>query len=373
MNNHQQAWILPLAGSLFLAAASASAAEPPPLERVYLDSTNRLTGSIRFGLNISGKFTSPGGSLNPNRPAGNGQHTPHGNQYNYDDGYVYPDNTGSHDGMTWFWGYNNASQLNASGPNSIDFHHTTAPGLPGSNSGDDSPYVGCEITYDYELGRSDYGLEDKDGWNHFRFGIEGAANFMPINFNSGGSYNTSLNTTTTTYGYTPGTTPPGAPYQGPFNGPGFVINSVASGSSPSVIPGATVNVQQHFDSTLWGFRLGPYLESPVTENFAMHITGGLAVGILSASANWKETVSLQAGSLPSGVPATTSGSGDDTSVLWGYYFGADAVYRFDEHWAVDLGVQYQDLGTYTHNFGGRMAELDLSHSLFLQAGVSFSF
>ena len=95
----------------------------------------------------------------------------------------------------------------------------------------------------------------------------------------------------------------------------------------------------------------------------------MAVGILNASANWKETVTLDGG-LGS---TTSSGSGDDTSVLWGYYFGLDAVYQFNEHWGVDVGVQFQDLGTYDHNFGGRTAELDLSQSVYVQFGVSYSF
>src|SRR6516162_3527482 len=111
MNHNQTVWMLPLAGSLFLVAASTRADEPAGLERDSLDSTNRLTGSVRFGLNISGKFTSPGGSLNTRAPMRNQQHTGHGDRYNYDDGYVFPDNTGSHDGRTWYWGYNNPSQL----------------------------------------------------------------------------------------------------------------------------------------------------------------------------------------------------------------------------------------------------------------------
>ena len=371
MNKNQKIWMLPLAGTLFLAGASAHADEPAGLERVSPETPNRLTGSVRFGLNISGKFYNPGGSLNPNVGPGFGQRTGKGDPYNYDDGYVLTDVSGNQGGMTWYWGYNNPSQLNASAANSIDFHDTKALALPGSNSDDNSTYTGCEIAYDYELGVSNYGLDDKAGWNHFHFGIEGAANFMPINFDTGGSYNTLLTTTTTSYGYTPGTTPPTAPYQGSFNGPGFLLNSSPLSSPVSTSQGATVVTSQHFDSTLWGFRLGPYVESPVTEHFFLHITGGLAAGILDASANWNETVT--GASLPSGVPARVGGSGDDTSVLWGYYFGADAVYRFDKHWGVDIGVQYQHLDNYNHDFGGRKAELVLDHSLFLQAGINFSF
>lgn len=365
MNMNQKNWMLPLAGTFLVAAASARAAEPAPLERAYLDSTNRLTASLRFGLNISGKFKNPGGSLNPHFKGGSSRRTPEGDRYNYDDGYVLTDNTGNVGNQTWYWGYDNASQLNVHGADTIDFHRDTAPGLPGSSGGDDSPYLGCEVAYAYELG-----VQDCGGQNHpLRFGVEIAASFMPINFNSGGSYNSSLNRETDTYGYTSGTTPPTAPYQGSFNGPGFLLGSTPTHQPATTIPGATIDAHQSFDSNLWGFRLGPYLETPLTEKLSLHFSGGVAAGLLDASASWSETVTIPGG----GGSTTSKGGGDDTELLWGYYFGADAVYRFTERWGLDVGVQYQNLGTYSHNFGGRVAELDLSRSLFVQAGVSFSF
>lgn len=360
MNKKSKTWMLPVAGSLVFAAAAHAQQPPPHLER-YLDSTNRITGSLRFGLNISGKFKGTGSSLNPNAPA-SGRRTAKGDPYNYDDGYVLTDASGNAGHQTWYWGYDNSSQINASGANTIDFHRNTASGFPKQNSGDDSPYVGCEITYNYELGV-------KEDWHHLRYGLEAAANYMPINFNSGGTYNTTLNQTTDTYGYTPGTTPPGAPYQGGYGGPGFVINSQRLGSSTTSVPGATLEAHQNFNANLFGFRLGPYLETPLSEKFSLHTSGGFALGLLDASASWKETLTLPGG----GGIITTRGSGDDFDVLYGFYAGVDALYQFNESWGLDVGVQYQDLGTYNHNFGGRTAELDLSRSIFVQVGVSYSF
>lgn len=353
--------MLPVAGSLLFAAAANAQQPPPHLER-YLDSTNRLTGSLRFGLNISGKFKGVGSSLNPGAPA-SGRRTPHGDPYNYDDGYVLTDVSGNAGNQTWYWGYDNSSQVGASGANTIDFHRNTASGFPkNGSSSDDSPYVGCEVTYDYQLG-----VDDK--YHPLRYGIEAAANFMPISFNSGGTYNTSLNQTTDTYGYTSGTTPPGAPYQGGYGGPGFVLNSQRLGSTTTVVPGATLEAHQHFDGNLFGFRLGPYIETPLSEKFSLHASGGFAAGLLDASAHWKEILTLPGG----GGSITTHGGGDDFDVLYGFYAGLDALYQFNERWGLDVGVQYQDLGTYDHNFGGRTVELDLSRSVFVQVGVSYSF
>lgn len=361
MKNKTKLWVGPVAGSLLI-AASARAAEPAPqLERVELSSTNRLTASLRFGMNIKGSFKLPGGSLNPRGLAANGRLTRNHDRYNYDDGYVLIDNSGNYGDMTWYWGYENAGQVNASGPDSIDFHRATATGLPAECPDNDSPYAGVEIAYARELG-----VNDK--YHPLHFGLEGAFNYMPVDFSSGGNYRTTLNQRTDTYGYTSGTTPPGAPYHGSYSGPGFLLSDQYT-TATTLTPGTLVQAQQHFYANLWGFRLGPYLETALTEKLALHLSAGVSLGIVDARADWRESVILPGGS----VYSAGSGSGTDASVMWGCYAGADAVYRFNERWALDVGIQFQDLGIYKHNFGGREAQLDLSRSLFLQAGLSYSF
>ena len=363
MSKNHKVWLLPVAGTLFLATAATTPQPPPPLERDYLDSTNRITGSIRFGMNIHAKFLNPGGSLNPHNTGGTGQRTRGGKLFNYDDGYVLTDISHNFGGQTWYWGYENAGQINESGPNTIDFHHVTAPGLPGEIPAGDSPYMGAEITYDHQLGV-------KDDWHHLRYGIEAAFNFMPFDVDYASGINTRLATKTDTYGYTPGTTPPGAPYSGSYGGPGFVIGSTPINSFTSLSSG-DANFQGRYDlnAYLWGFRLGPYLESPLTKKLSLHASGGLSFGVVDATAYWSETLTPPGG----GTPGTTYGGGGNTQVLWGYYLSLDATYQVNERWGVDLGVQYQDLGRYRHNFGGRTAELDLSQSVFVQLGVSYSF
>jgi len=350
MNKNAKIWMLLAAGSLALVAARAQESEPT-LERAYPDSTNRLTVSLRFGLNITGKFKGIGSGLNPKSAPPSGQ---------YADGYVLTDVSGNYGGQTWNWGYANAGQVDASAANSIDFHNYNSAAFPReSGSENNSPYIGCEVTYNYQLGV-------KEEWRHLAYGIEVAANYLPIDFNTGGSYAGAVNQQTDTYGYTPGTTPPGAPYAGSYQGPGFLINMPPVGST-TVIPGATLEAHQHFYANLWGFRVGPYVESPLTEKILLNASGGFALGLMDASANWSETLSLPGGSI------TSRGSGEDFEVLYGFYAGVDALYHIDEKWSVVVGAQFQNLGTYDHNFGGRTASLDLSKSIFIQAGLSCSF
>ena len=54
MKNNSKTWMLPVAGSLLFAAA-AQAQQTPSLERVYNDSTNRLTGSFAGPERWNGK------------------------------------------------------------------------------------------------------------------------------------------------------------------------------------------------------------------------------------------------------------------------------------------------------------------------------
>jgi hypothetical protein len=59
--------------------------------------------------------------------------------------------------------------------------------------------------------------------------------------------------------------------------------------------------------------------------------------------------------------------------LWGGYASLNATCQMDEHWSFIGGVQFQDLGKYNHSFDGRKVSLDLSQSVFVLAGISYSF
>jgi hypothetical protein len=363
MNKIHNKLTLPVTGALLFATAVSAEQD----QQTYLDSTNRVTLSLRFGLNITGKFKGIGGKLNPLNglgASGGTRRTPHGDPYNYDDGYVYPDISGSHDGLTWYWGYDNSS-TQVSGDD-ILFHRTTASGIPSQRDGDSGPNAGAELTYDRELGI-------KEDWHHMRYGIEAAVNYMPISFSDNFDSSVKLTQVTDAYPFTPGTTPPTAtpshPYQGSFGGPGFVIGSKPVSSTSTTIPGGKFGAQNSFDANLWGLRLGPYVEFPFSEKFSLHLSGGLAIGLLNGNASWGEMLTTPGKSRG----AITRGGGDDLSLLWGFYVGADATYQFNKHWGVDAGVQFQDLGVYDHSFGGRGVEVDLSRSLFVQVGVSYSF
>src|SRR5271156_6520451 len=279
-NNHH--WAVPLTGVVLFSTAVSAEQD----KYTYLDSTNRITLSLRFGLNISGKFSGIGGSMNP-AALGNGH---------YDDGYVLPDNNHNAGGVTWNWGYDTQSasagrptgQWNTDAAiglgyaDSIYFDRTTASGIPAAQNADANPYPGFELTYDRKFG-------EKENWHHMFYGLESAVNYMKFSFQADNTYNAAV--TTTTYIYLlPGTTPPAAPFQGTFTGPNAVLEVPFVNESSSLPSAATLLSQDHFDANLWGLRLGPYVEFPFSDKLSLHLSGGLALGVLDGQDSWKETL-----------------------------------------------------------------------------------
>src|SRR5476651_2096656 len=281
-------WTVPLTGAvLFTTAVSAEQDK-----YTYLDSTNRITLSLRFGLNISGKFKGIGSSFLSGSSGAGARRTPNGDLYNYDDGYVLTDSTGNFLGLTTYWGYDSTAAQYDPVADTIAFHNSTATGIPSEASGDnDDPYPGFELTYDRELG-------NKENWHGLRYGIEGAVNYMKIVFNDTSSSGATVTTLTTIY-QLPGTTPPFAtpssPFQGTFDGsPGgySLIDVPPISTTTTVIPGSTLLSQDHFDGNLLGFRLGPYVDFPMSEKWSLHLSGGLALGLLDDSLAWQESLNI---------------------------------------------------------------------------------
>jgi YD repeat-containing protein len=322
--------------------------------RVPVKPLNRFSLNARFGLNISAKFMGMSGiSLTPPPRT-----TPDGSQYNYDDGYVLTDISGNAGGQTWNWGYDQSGQISG---NTILMHRSTvsaaAPSATGVGGGD--PQSGFEFVYDRELGNRD----------KLHFGLEAAVNYMSLSLKDTSTFSGDVSRLTDAYPFTPGTTPPPAPYQGSFAGPGFVLGATPMSSITTPITGgATIVDQRNYDADVWGFRLGPYAEYPLSEKIDLWFSGGLAVGVVDGSASWNETASIAGGNTLVG-----SGGGSDLGLLWGAYLSANVSWQLSEHWSAEGGLQYQYLGTYEHNFGGQAMQLDLSKSVFITIGLGYSF
>ena len=339
-------------------ALSAACLLAPTVAMAQQPATNHLTFSARFGLNISARFSGAAPIAIP--PSS--RTTPNGASYNYDDGYVYPDVSGSGDGYTWYWGYdNNGTQLDPEA-NTILLHRSSGSTMVNSPTMSDDPSPGAELTYTRELGTKGY----------FRFGFEAAVNYLSVGIGGRGSYALRGGLTTDEYSYVSGTTPPGAtpssPYQGGFDGPGYVIgvNPASSTTADGVV--GSVAGTRNLDADLWGGRLGPYLQYDLGKNVSLNLSGGLAVGWLNTSVSWNESIAFS-----SGGSMVDAGSGSDQEFLVGGYVAVNVDWRLSERWSAAGSVQYQNLGTYDQTFGTRSARLDLSSSILFTIGLSYNF
>ena len=129
---HNQLLIAGLVGAAFAAATTAPAAEPV---------ASGFTFSARVPLNIKARFT---GTMAIG-PTGGSRTTPNGANYNYDDGYVFNDASGSGDGGTWYWGYDNSASQVDPANHAILMSRTTGAATLSSPEMDDDGALGFEL------------------------------------------------------------------------------------------------------------------------------------------------------------------------------------------------------------------------------------
>jgi hypothetical protein len=137
-----------------------------------------------------------------------------------------------------------------------------------------------------------------------------------------------------------------------------------------VVPGAaSIAGQRRLGADLFLFKFGPTLEVPLNHTFTAGLSGGFALAYVQSDFSFGETVSI------SGLAASQSHAGAGSHCDWlpGGYVAATLTAALNEHWAVSAGAQFQSVGHYTHSQSSKQAVLDLSQSIFVTLGLSYSF
>ena len=351
--------------------ASAQATEP-----VGTTNLNRFGLSYRLGFNISATFNNLGGFavLDPLTNPRHSLRTPNGDLYNYDNGYVYPDQTqNAHPGYTWYYGYVTGTSLSpANAPTDFDLYHSSAAGNISSRDNDGDPQHGLEVTYNRQLGavgRGFWGLEAGLGFTHLSIQdnrtFHGPVTRVADTFRTGG-------------GAVLLPAPQAFPAEGPApNDPnGWPLVGIAPvGSSADTCPtGATISGHRELDAELFSLRLGPYLDYPLGERWTISLSAGLALMEVSSDFKFNETVAIDPAITLATLPAEPHrSSGSRSELLVGGYVGGEVSYAVNDRFRLFTGAQFLDLGRYTHNQGGKQAVLDLRESIFVTLGFSYSF
>src|SRR4051812_11189102 len=119
-----------LSTTLTLAAAS------PFAFGADFENPNRFSLGARFGMNFKAAFGNSA-VVDPGPAAA-------GANYNYNDGYVRVDSSGNAGGLTWNWGYQNASQVVGG---TMEFHAVQfdTPSGSANNNVTDDPQFGAEL------------------------------------------------------------------------------------------------------------------------------------------------------------------------------------------------------------------------------------
>jgi len=322
-----------LAAPVMTARAADQKMDPPAPE-----SFDRVTLSYRAGFNIKASFKNLGllPAANPGAPAGGVPHT-------YNNGYVLLDSSGNDGGVTWNWGYDDPGQV--VGDNVV--MSSSLPGTIARDVGSD-PQHGFELSYLRQLGVLGKGL----------WGIEMAFNYTDVGLrNSATLTGGSLIVDAYALG---GIIPPEAPYRGSFDVPGAMISD-----APTRVP---VSIVSRLDTAVYGFRLGPFLEVPFHQRASVLFGAGLALAIVDGEFAYGQTAAI-----PGGGNLQQSGQHGQTDLLPGAYLAASLLYHVNDSVSLSAGLQYQNVGTLTQSVGDKQARLDLSASVFLTAGLVFSF
>jgi hypothetical protein len=352
-----------LSSLVVLAAQATPAQDSVP---AGAESPNRFGLSYRMGFNLKATINNLGGFTMPTKL------TPDGVPYNYSDGYVYEDiNHGLAD-QTWNWGYDAApapyKQYTLGDPNVI-YHQFSSPANTSSSADVDSPQSNFELTYNRELLRG-------KGW---RAGFEAAVGYGQASVNDSRPLAGDVNVASaayavpidaaTGYGVTSFPGYPGSYHDGSFQGPGALLGDAATPLPGQVVRGgASIIGSRKFDADLFGFRVGPYFEVPLGRRVSLNFSGGFALAYVNSTFKYNQTVAISDVGRQS-----QSGSGSHSDWLPGAYVAGNISVGLSDSWSLVVGAQFEDVGQYTQSVNGKQAKLDLSNSIFVTVGVSYSF
>ncbi len=312
---------------------------------------NRLTFGPRVGFNVKAGFSSSlaNPAIDPGPATGGGLNR------DYDDGYVRLDSSGNAGGKTWYWGYENASQVNLTA-DTITMHAITGGGEASINDITADPYVGGELTY------TRYFFE----WGRANWGIELGGSFMPVEVKDDSNLSTLLSSVSDAFSLG-GIVPPSAPYAGAFQGPGVVI-----GDSPvrsSFEQQATFSGNREIETTAFGIRVGPNVDIPMGKPLWLQLSGGLHVLYADTDFSYTESMSLN-----SGAPgAPQSGSSSQQDWILGAYVRGQVLCMVSSSLGIFANVEYLMTDEIEVSAGSHRATLDFSSSFGCAAGLAWSF
>jgi hypothetical protein len=330
-------WLQGLGGFILLALSAHGQYDP--------DWARHISVGAMVGFNIKADFQTSGGQFNISKVPGV-----------FDDGFVHPSQNVN--GFTANWGYESDSQFNYANQTLL-MHNTTSFNSSGrSGNLDAGPLPGLDLAYGGNLW---YWKRVRIGWD-FGFGL------LPINISQSQSGPGTANQSTFTFiTGTNNLQPPQAPYHGSasVSGP-QILSTPTAVSTGNNIP-ATIIGTETLDVMLYTLRLGPSIYWDFNRYLGMSVSAGPAIGIVSGDFKFDQDVTANA------ATAHTSGHVSGTDVVYGGYANTKVMCHIIRNGDIYLGAQYMPLGKATIGGGGNQARLDLEGTVYLSAGINWTF
>jgi hypothetical protein len=306
------------------------------------DWTRNFHAGVLVGFNIKADFSLRGSFGISSSSAGI-----------FDDGYVVRDGGGA---LTSDWGYNNASQYNASS-STLTMHRSTGFSTTSGTTVNDPVDIGLDLAYGGVLWRSD----------PLRIGWELGFGLLPIKITD----NSVLTASVTRSAYTfdaSGIVIPPAGYRGNPNSAGAVISSNPTGApTQEVLNNVLISGSRTLDVDFFAFKLGPTLFWDVNRYIGVALGAGPAVGLVTGNLKYNETLNFAGGG------SQNIGQLGSTDFTYGGYVNAMVTFHTVKSGDLYLGAQYMPMSKVTVGGAGRQAQLDLSGQIYVTVGINWPF
>jgi hypothetical protein len=297
----------------------------------------------------------------------------------YTDGFVFRDGgTATSGGDTWYWGYNNASQVSG---DSIAFHGGNGTAATATES---SSIESGTFSRDLDGNSPFVQLEWIKPLNEsVSFGFQSAFSFLDTGasrsfstFTGNKSRSDFAITYTDTYSLTGGI-PPQAPYAGTLQGPGFLIPNIPANRvvSQTAAGGETASafnsIHTDFDLKLYSLSFGPvfeYQRGPL----AVQASAGLTINIADWDVNQNETLFVSRNGGAAAAQDAWRDHDSGTEVKPGFFIQAAVNRQFNDQWSLSAFGRYDVIGDFDLKAGASNGTADLS-GWSVGGGVCFRF
>lgn len=283
----------------------------------------------------------------------------------YDDGYVRQDAGTSLDGTTWYWGYDNASQVQG---DELVYHATGFQSIRGGFSSAPNAGPASKDTLDGVAPHLQFDARSPHSIGPFRIGFSAGMDFMKADQSLAFS-NFSATQTRDDYRLDyedrydlQGVIPPQAPYAGVIGGAGPLIDNLPAIRTITPVllftDTATFGNQVHssFEVEALSFTFGPTL-SMKQGPFEFAFSGGVIVNLYDWSARQSETLGAISAAGTTRI-ATWQESDSGTKVRPGFYAQAEAGYALNEQLGIGGFLRLDAAGEFRAQAGPTVYKID---------------